>query len=204
MKLGSAVQVAVVVFAAMFAANDAMAQFGGGFPGGGGGGRRGGGMGGGMNRGGGESGRNERSVPNRETDPGQQQVLLHELQSDLKLTPAQEPAWNAYLDKINALAADTARDSVRARSAAQLGAMQQFDRVLDSARNRLTALEDVAAAAKTLYLSFNDEQKAIADARLAKLLPAVGAGEGRQPGNLPERQVGGAPDRQTGGRREGQ
>jgi hypothetical protein len=187
MKLSSAVQIVVLLAAATVAADDAMAQFGGGFPGGGG--RRGG-----MSRGGGDSGGSQRSAPNRETGPDQQQVLLHEFESDLKLTPAQVPAWNAYLDKLNALAADAARDSVRARSAAQLGAMQQFDRVLDAARNRLTALEDLAAAAKALYASLNEEQKAVADARLAKLLPA--AGEGRQPGNVPERQ--------TGGRRETQ
>ena len=203
MKLGSVMQVAVVAIAATLAVGDAMAQFGGGFPGGSG--RRGGmGGGGGMGRGGGDSGRNERSLPNRETGPDQQQVLLHELETDLKLTPAQEPAWNAYLDKLNALAADAAQESVRARSAAQVGAMQQIDRVLDAARNRLTGLEDVAAAAKSLYTSLNDEQKAIADARLAKLLSAPGAGQGRQRGNMSDRQTGSAPERQTGGRRETQ
>jgi hypothetical protein len=202
MKLGNLAQAVVLAAVLAFAAGDVMAQFGGGFPGGGG---RRGGMGGGMGGGqSGQSGRGERTAPNSQAGPGQQQVLLHELETDLKLTPTQVPAWNAYLDKINALAADAARDSVRARSAAQLSAMQQFDRALDSARNRLTALEDAAAAAKTFYISLNDEQKAIADARMAKLLPAAGAGEGRQPGNLPERQPGSAPERQTGGRRDAQ
>jgi periplasmic protein CpxP/Spy len=184
MKASSVVQATVLAVAALVAAGDATAQFGGIF---GGMGRRGT-QGGGNQGGGGDNSRNERSVPSRETGPGQQQVMLHELHTDLKLTQAQEPAWNAYVDKLNAIAADAARESVRAQSPAQINAMQQFDRVLDSARNRLTALEDVAAAAKTLYAGLSDEQKLVADSRLAKLLP--GAGEGRQPGNVPDRQMG--------------
>ncbi len=178
MKASSMAYAAVLAIAATVVAGDATAQFGGM-------GRRGN-QGGSSQRG--DNSRNERGGTNRETGLDQQQLLLHELYTDLKLTQAQEPAWNAYIDRLNAIAADAARESARARSAAQVNAMQQFDRVLDSARNRLTALEEVAAAAKTLYAGLSDEQKLVADSRLAKLLP--GPGEGRQPGNAPERQMG--------------
>jgi protein CpxP len=197
MKTGRMVRVAVVFIAAMALAGEAAAQFGGGFPGGGGMGRRGGGMGGNQ---GGQSGSNERSVPNpnRESAAPQQQVVLEELRIDLKLTPAQQPAWNTYVDKLAAIAADAARERTRAQGMPQGNAPQQFDRAIDTARNRLTALEDVAVAAKALYASLSDEQKVVADTRLARAMP--GATEPRQAGGMPDRQ----PDRQMGRRRESQ
>jgi len=102
-------------------------------------------------------------------------VILHELHEDLKLTPAQEPAWQAYTDKLQALATDLARERSRAQSSAQtsaqLNALQQIDRTLDTVRNRLTGLEDIAAAAKSLYEMLTPEQRSVADSRLAKIIP---------------------------------
>jgi hypothetical protein len=191
METGRVVRMAVLFIAAMTVAGEAAAQFGGGFPGGGMG-RRGGGMGGNQ---GGQSSRNERSVPNPNAESGapQQQVILEELRTDLRLLPEQQPAWNTYVDKLAAIAADAARERTRAQGMPQGSAPQQFDRAIDAARNRLTALEDVAMAAKALYASLSEQQKAVADTRLARAVP--GATEPRQAG-------GGMPDRQTGRRRE--
>ena len=119
--------------------------------------------------------------------PVQTEVVMHELHEDLKLTPAQEPAWQSYADKLQALASDFARERRRAQAGApagaQLNALQQIDRTLDTARNRLTGLEDIAAAAKTLYASLTPEQKSVADTRLATLIPNSAA---ERPANPPE------------------
>jgi hypothetical protein len=49
--------------------------------------------------------------------------------------------------------------------------------VVDAARNRLTALEDIATSAKILYGSLSPQQKVVADPRLATIVSAVvGAG----------------------------
>jgi len=151
-------------------------------------------------RGGGRDGaadstRNQRSAM-QQNAPVQMEVIMYELHEDLRLTPAQQPAWQSYADKVRALAADLARERSRAQTGApagaQLNALQQFDRTLDAARNRLTALEDIAAAAKTLYDTLAPEQKSIADARLATIIPGSAA---ERPAYPPE---------QTGSRRNPQ
>ena len=48
--------------------------------------------------------------------------------------------------------------------------MQRLDHSVDVARNRLTALEDIAAAAKALYEQLTPDQQARADPRLATLV----------------------------------
>ena len=96
------------------------------------------------------------------------EVTLHEFHEDLKLTDAQEPAWESYVEKLRALARDVSRES-RSRPA-QLGLVQRIDRIVDSARNRLTALEDIAQSAKALYAGLTPEQQKMADPRLANLI----------------------------------
>ncbi len=96
------------------------------------------------------------------------EVTLHEFHEDLKLTDAQEPAWESYVEKLRALARDVARES-RSRPA-QLDLVQRIDRIVDSARNRLTALEDIAQSAKALYAGLTPEQQKMADPRLANII----------------------------------
>ena len=75
---------------------------------------------------------------------------------------------SAYVDKVRALGNDVARE--RGRRPAQANVQQQIDRILDAARNRLTALEDIAQAAKALYAKLSPEQQPAADPRLANLM----------------------------------
>ena len=96
------------------------------------------------------------------------EVTLHELHEDLKLTAAQEPAWDSYIEKVRALSNDVARE--RAQRPAQLSVVQRIDRVVDGVRNRLTAVEDIAQAAKALYASLTTEQQPAADPRLANIM----------------------------------
>jgi len=107
------------------------------------------------------------------------EVTVQELHEDLKLTAEQEPLWQAYVDKVRALGNDLARE--RGRRPAQADVQQQIDRIVDAARNRLTALEDIAQAAKTLYAKLTPEQQPAADPRLANLMAMPLAASGPAP-----------------------
>ena len=149
----------------LLAANEAGAQFGGGgFPGGGTG-RRGGARGSA-----GDSGKSAQRPSQPEARADVFQTTLEELRVDLKLDAAQQSAWNSYTGKLAALMSDLIRERNRSLpgvAAAPQGAPQQLDRIVMTAQNRATAIEDVAAAAKALYAMLSPEQKSVADARLA-------------------------------------
>jgi len=148
------------------AAVDAQAQF----PGGGGRTRGGGRPPGDMQRG-------ER--PQGPADVSELvEFRLQSFEDDLKLTPAQQKLWGPFAERVRAVATDIMRERARTKSdsIAHLAAPQQIDHALDVARDRLTALEDVAASAKTLYDTLAPEQKLLADSRIATLLPVIGGG----------------------------
>lgn len=132
------------------------------FPGGGMRGRAGmGGMGG-----------SPRQVAPAQRDPLQDlDDRLAMLQEDLHLRQDQEGAWLAYAERVRAIAADIARD--RQRLQEKTPVLIQLDRVVDGTRNRLTALEDITASAKTLFAALTPEQQAAADPRLANIVAAL-------------------------------
>lgn len=111
------------------------------------------------------------------------ELTVEELRQDLKLTAEQEPIWQSYVDKVRALAGDVTRE--RSRRPAPGSVPQQIDRIVDAARNRLTALEEVADSAKALFAKLTPEQQPAADPRLANLmampLAANDAPRGRAP-----------------------
>ena len=96
------------------------------------------------------------------------ETTAHELHEDLKLTPVQEPLWDTYLEKVRLLGNDIARERVQQPSGRSVP--QQVDRIVDTARNRLAALEDIAQAAKDLYAKLTPEQQPTANPRLANLM----------------------------------
>ena len=100
----------------------------------------------------------------------QLETALHELHEDLKLSAAQEPLWESYADKVRALANDVAKERSARPPAAASNVLQRMDRIVDAARNRLTALEDIDQAGKALFESLSAEQKAPADPRLANIM----------------------------------
>ena len=187
-----------VVFLAVaaFTTTEAFAQF----PGGG----NRGGMGGGMGRDGGARGGGDRGVqrgappgvPGGPRSPGQEnmatqvQIVLAEIEDALKLSPQQERAWQDYAQKVVALTTDIMREQSRARTSGESSpnALQQIDHLVDVERNRLTALEDVQAAGKRLYDMLGPEQRKLADARIARVIPgpAIGPAD-RGPGNAFDR-----------------
>ena len=99
------------------------------------------------------------------------EVALHELHEDLKLSAEQEKSWQSYEQKMRALIDDQRRD--RSRPAESMDLPKRIDRVVDGARDRLTAMEDVADAAKALYAGLTPDQQAVADPRLANVMSLV-------------------------------
>lgn len=98
------------------------------------------------------------------------EVTLHELEEDLKLVPEQQPLFDAYAETLRGLANDVARQRQRSAKAASATLVERIDRNVDTLRNRLTAVEDIAQAAKALYVKLNPDQQRVADPRLATLM----------------------------------
>lgn len=117
-------------------------------------------------------GRNRRPSPKKDETPQVNtiEVTLYELEEDLKLTDSQRPLWKSYVDKVRAMISDAARERARAKSVSELSLLQRLDHMVDVERNRLTALEDIAQAAKTLYAGLTPDQQRAADPRLANIL----------------------------------
>lgn len=118
---------------------------------------------------------------------------LSMLETDLKLTPAQVPAWQAFAESVRNYATDLARE--RGRNPRHAGdatsppsGLQHISQAVDAARNKMTALELIEASAKALYQGFSPDQKLLADSRIPSFV-APGTGVvGRNPisGNRPD------------------
>jgi hypothetical protein len=120
------------------------------------------------------------------------QQSLSETVAALHLTPRQQVLWDAFQTRIGDLMADRIRGYVNTPSGRT--AVQQIDSKVDTVRNRLAAMEDIADAAKALYASLDQKQKETADLRLAATVPALYSGFGENAGGSD------SPDR---GRRSG-
>ncbi len=158
------VQAVLALTTSVLLTHEVLAQFGGGKPGGGGRGRPA------------EADvkREQRPVPS-ETLQEQVEYRLNALQEELKLHPDQYQSWASFSDRVKALAADMARERPVPVYATR-NALRDINALADTARNRLTAMEDVAASAKALYDTLAPDQKTTADARLITVLPNSYAG----------------------------
>jgi hypothetical protein len=117
---------------------------------------------------------------------------LAQLEEDLRLTPAQRGPWKKYAANVEKLIEDV----VRARSPERFPkgtALQQFDQLGDTARNRLTAVEEIIDAGRALYALLDPRQQELADRRLARVpLPLLG-GNPSTSGTGGEMPAGGPP-----------
>jgi hypothetical protein len=106
------------------------------------------------------------------------QMNITRLRDDLKLTKAQQVLFDKYVERITTLGDDIQRSQVTLRSTknVELASDQQFGQMIDLARNRLTAIEDIAEAGTILFESLSAEQKTIASSRLAALVTPLLAG----------------------------
>jgi hypothetical protein len=192
MKVSLFMFAATLAAAGLLAAADATAQLGGGFPGGG----MGGGMGAGRSRGSASRDKQQQQpqspAPNPETGANMLEQTIEELRIDLKLQPTQVPSWETYVGKARLLGGDIARERLLTTASTQTSALKLIERSVDAARNRLAALEDIAEAAKVFYALLTPEQQALADPRLAALVP----GRGGAYSSLPPRSS--APPPKTG------
>lgn len=107
----------------------------------------------------------------RERAADQAQMQLNSARRTLRLTPAQDPLFDTYQDRVVALLDDLNR-GVPPTTVAD-SAIKQIDRRVDLLRNRLAALEDIADAARRLYAALTPEQKETADRVLPGTLPAM-------------------------------
>lgn len=157
--------------------SQAFAQVGGGFGGGFGGRSHG-------NRNGEPGGERKPNADKAQEapDPNSYEQINYRLsliQEDIKPEPGQLDAWLGFASKVRAYAADVAREkSQSSASSLQAVGLQHIGQVMDTARNRLTALEDVESAAKRLYPILKPEQKVLLDMRI----PTVVAPRSSPPG----------------------
>jgi len=118
---------------------------------------------------------------------------LEDVRQQLHLQKEQEPAWNAYAERVDALMADQfGRRTPPPAAPENENAPRQIDRKVDVVRNRLAAMEDVADAARALYAKLSAEQQAIADRVLPPTVPPLYS-------SVPPGGFGGASGRRRGG-----
>lgn len=176
--------IATLVF--VLDAIDCNAQFGGR------GGILGGSRGANRDQGNSQDKRNNRPAQQQSDSSDLMEYRLSLLEEDLHLQPGQRASWELFAGKVRAYAGDLARVQARAMTSStdggSLGGVQYIEQAADSARNRSTALDDIAAAAKSLYAGLTPDQKMLADVRIATIIaPQSRAASG--PGydsNLPD------------------
>lgn len=182
-------QFALVVVAFLLGATEATAQFGGGF----GPGRMGPPDGGNLE--GRPQGRPAVTASGSHLIPMIEQQLV-EARTQLGIRPEQESLWGAYQGRVGALLADQLRP--RPANETQGDAMRQIARKIDTVRNRLTALEDIAEVAHKLYASLDDAQKEKADRLLAATIPALYSGLAGDRMDAPPKMPGSPVERMPG------
>jgi LTXXQ motif family protein len=94
------------------------------------------------------------------------QYRLELLEDDLRLRPDQNAAWLAFRKRVLSLAEDTQRNA-RVTLGADMNGPKRLDRLADLARDRLTAVEDIADAGKALYATLSPTQQGVADRLMA-------------------------------------
>jgi hypothetical protein len=99
------------------------------------------------------------------------------LEEDLHMQPEQRAAWESFDAKVRAYASDLTRANQRAATLSSsvnggVDGVQYIEQAADSARNRAMALDDIAAATKTLYIGLKPDQKMLADVRIATIIAA--------------------------------
>ncbi|WIM05983.1 MAG: Spy/CpxP family protein refolding chaperone [Candidatus Nitricoxidivorans perseverans] len=99
------------------------------------------------------------------------------LKSELKITPEQEPLWQAFAEKSKAEAGKgfkAMRDSAQDQN---LTAPERMDRMTAMMKERLTAMESVRESFKRLYDALTPEQRKAADQHAGRMgRPARGQG----------------------------
>ena len=97
---------------------------------------------------------------------------LARLKTDLKITSAQERAWNAYAEQIKQHAGEmqALHNQMREKTSgsARPSAPERVERQAQFAKQQGEYLERLAALTKDLYATLTPEQKTLADQRLGR------------------------------------
>jgi len=87
---------------------------------------------------------------------------LSQFKSHLKITPQQEPLWQAFAEKMQANAGQGMK-SMRENMQQPMTAPERMDKMTAAMKERLAAMEATHESFKRLYDSLTPEQKTIAD-----------------------------------------
>ena len=116
------------------------------------------------------------------------EARLTELKTQLKITPAQEPQWNAFADTLrkHARAGEERMKERQAKGAkpAALTAIQRLEQRQAFMKEASARMDEVLATAKPLYAALSPEQKKTADDLMAK---RGGRGDHHEHGDRPAR-----------------
>ena len=114
----------------------------------------------------------------------QVQETLSRTADDLRINSSQEKAWNTYATRVIRLADDISRARFAMRDAASEGvtAPQLFDRIAETAQNRITAVEEIVDAGRALYTTLSPTQQRLADKQLAAVVLSLASGIAPAPG----------------------
>jgi hypothetical protein len=145
--------------------NNANAQWGGG---GMGGGRRGG-MG--QGRSGNDSKTEQDKSMSASNSSDQILMRLDSLHSELQLDPVKEALWAQFADRFNRYIDFLVKEKItQVPFDSTLSATTHVSRVVDSARNRYTLLEDLEEKTRLLYSSLSQSQKLQFDAKIQSVV----------------------------------
>ena len=114
----------------------------------------------------------------------QVQETLSRTADELRINGSQEKAWNAYATRVIRLADDISRARFAMRDAQSEGvtAPQLFDRIAETAQNRMTAVEEIVDAGRALYATLSPTQQRLADKQLAAVVLSLASGIAPAPG----------------------
>lgn len=111
---------------------------------------------------------------------------LDKLKTDLKITPEQDKAWQAFADqsKQQVEQMQALRDSFKppAADAPALSTPERMDKGIEFMKQRLTHMEAMNAALKNLYAVLTPEQKSVVEKHFSQRPVAQGRGQGRGQG----------------------
>ena len=107
---------------------------------------------------------------------------LASLKSELKITPAQETAWQAYAGKAKQQAEATQAWRTTMQGSTQASAPERLALRAEIMKKRQEQMEGMTSVLKDFYAALTPEQKVIADQRMGGFGPMAGRGFGGGPG----------------------
>lgn len=93
---------------------------------------------------------------------------LTQLKAQLKITSAQEPAWNGFVSALQSMHPKWQKRAMRNKAGGLTPAPQVFDTLAEDAQKRAEDARSLAGAVKKLYGQLTPVQRAVLDTHLAQ------------------------------------